>query len=163
MEPITLRLPAELLEQLSQEAEDQGYSSRSEYIRHTLRSRNDTGPNTRITDVTQPATDVACPNTDDVQQLEQRVSELEQRVNHLEEPDPRDTTPTLETDTEDSHTDLLEYVREHGPVKAGELKDNCYPRDCELARSTWWTKRAKERLKESNAHYTNNIGWRMPD
>ncbi len=93
-------------------------------------------------------------------ELENRVADLEQRVSDLEA-NPRDTTPTLETPTDDSHTDLLEYVREHGPVKAGELKDNCYPEDHHLARSTWWTKRAKERLKESNAQYTNNIGWRF--
>jgi len=103
----------------------------------------------------------------EVQQLENRVADLEQRVSSLEyqpvpvEPDPRDTTPTLETATDDSHTDLLEYVREHGPVKAGELKEHCYPEDHHLARSTWWTKRAKERLKESGASYRNNQGWRF--
>jgi len=48
-------------------------------------------------------------------ELENRVADLEQRVSDLEA-NPRDTTPTLETPTDDSHTDLLEYVREHGPT-----------------------------------------------
>jgi Arc/MetJ-type ribon-helix-helix transcriptional regulator len=39
MEPITLRLPAGLLEELDKEADAAGYSSRPEYIRHLLWNR----------------------------------------------------------------------------------------------------------------------------
>jgi len=79
MEPITLRLPSELLEDLSQEADEQGYSSRSEYIRQIVRNRNDTGPNTDI---------------------RERVDELEQRVEQLEE-----SPPTSQSDERDALSD----------------------------------------------------------
>ena len=86
----------------------------------------------------------------DLDSLVNQIESLEQRVTELESP---------QTDTEATESDLLAYVRNHGPCKAKELKQHCYPEDSEYARSTWWTKIAKDQLKESNAQYRNNIGW----
>lgn len=73
MEPITLRAPEKLLEELADEAEELGFSSRSEYIRHILRNRSGIeqntigiGPNTRSSDA-----------TDRLDELEDRIAELE--------------------------------------------------------------------------------------
>jgi len=41
MHPITLRLPTDLLSELDEEADEAGFSSRSEYIRHLLQNRKD--------------------------------------------------------------------------------------------------------------------------
>lgn len=57
MEPTTLRLSATLKEELDEEAEAAGFSSRSEYIRYLLANRDrvhadethDTGPTTSDT------------------------------------------------------------------------------------------------------------------
>lgn len=146
MQITTIRLPESMKAAIEQEAEEQELSP-TEYMRSILRNRR------QITIEDTPEESQA-----DYAQLEDRVTELEQRLNRLEEPEPRDTNPTREA-TETTHTDLLEYVREHGPVKAGELKEHCYPEDHYYAPSTWWTKEAKDTLKESNATYRNNIGW----
>lgn len=81
MEPITLRLPEDLLNALDQEADEAGFSSRSEYIRHLLQNRDQTIP------VTQIATDQ---NTFDIgdsaqfEELSEQVSEIEDRLGSLE-------------------------------------------------------------------------------
>ncbi len=41
MHPITLRLPTDLLSELDEEADEAGFSNRSEYIRHLLQNRKD--------------------------------------------------------------------------------------------------------------------------
>jgi len=46
MDPITLCLPPDLADDLAEEADELGYSSRSEYVHHLLRSRSGTDPNT---------------------------------------------------------------------------------------------------------------------
>lgn len=70
MEPITIRLREDELQELSEEAEEQGFSSRSEYIRRILRNRDEHGGNTEL----NTSEHVFGDRLDD---LEQRVDELE--------------------------------------------------------------------------------------
>ena len=79
MEPITIRFDEDELAALDSEAEDRGYSSRSEYIRQIVRNRTNTEPNTDLRD---------------------RVDELEQRVEQLEE-----SPPTAQNDESDALSD----------------------------------------------------------
>lgn len=46
MEPTTIRLDADELDQLDQEAEERGFANRTEYIRWILRRRNGIDENT---------------------------------------------------------------------------------------------------------------------
>jgi len=137
MEITTIRLPETMKEAIEQEAQEQELSP-TEYMRSILRNRK------QIT-----LEDSATESEAEYAELEDRLDELEERVTALED------------HPEATQSDLLEYVRENGPVKAGELKEHCYPSDSEYARSTWWTKIAKDQLKESGAEYRNNQGWRM--
>ena len=75
MEPITLRLPSDLLETLDTEAEDVGFSSRSEYIRHLLQNRD------KIVSATLIETDQTTSGIEDLEQL----GELSRQVSDLEE------------------------------------------------------------------------------
>lgn len=82
MDPITLRLPTDLLDELDEEAEEMGYSSRSEYIRHLLQSRD------RATTGILSDTEQATSDTEDweqVAELSQQVTELEERLGSLED------------------------------------------------------------------------------
>ncbi|MGQ3331096.1 ribbon-helix-helix protein, CopG family [Halorubrum sp. FL23] len=81
MEPITLRLPSDLLETLDTEAEDVGFSSRSEYIRHLLQNRD------KIVSATLIETDQTTSGIEDLEQLgelSRQVSDLEERLASLE-------------------------------------------------------------------------------
>lgn len=75
MEPITLRLPNELLDQLSQEFEELGYSSRSEYIRHILQHRSQ---------VRDQLPELSTGSDDNYQNLKHEVNELKDKVEELE-------------------------------------------------------------------------------
>lgn len=69
MQPTTLRLPTDLIEQLEQRATEHGHSSRSEYIRIVLRAH--------VEDNTRELMD----NTGD---LDERIDQLEARLDRLE-------------------------------------------------------------------------------
>lgn len=75
MEPTTLRLPEDLLNELAEEADEHGFSSRSEYIRHVLRNRSGSYPTTERSRIDTEA---------DTPGLEDRLAELEDRVERLE-------------------------------------------------------------------------------
>lgn len=65
METYTIRLEKEELEQLEREAEQRGFSNRTEYIRHLIRNR--------------PAVDPTTAET-----LDGRLEELEERLEQVE-------------------------------------------------------------------------------
>jgi len=97
MEPITLRLPADLLETLDEEATDRGFSSRSEYIRHLLRNRTATGSTTHDhgPSDTGPVPD----------RIQARLDGLEDRVAALEAADHDERgAPTADDSSEDDGT-----------------------------------------------------------
>lgn len=77
MEPTTLRLPADLADELGEEAERYGYSSRSEYIRHVLRSRSGSDPAT-LGEPDRHRTDYA--TAEALDQLRERVAALEAQL-----------------------------------------------------------------------------------
>ena len=141
MEPTTLRLPEDLANQLADEADEIGYSSRSEYIRHILRNRSGGDPNTqRIRSGGDQATSghADADLVELVERLDDRLGDLESRVvtdaperretpvesdmGQASEPDERahDATepdlpppPGVETDTDvDDGDDLDEALRE---------------------------------------------------
>lgn len=85
MEPITLRLPSDLLEALDTEAEDAGFSSRSEYIRHLLLNRGsiDQVPSSDHDQASQPSK-VAQDVQHDVKDLEAQITGMATRISELE-------------------------------------------------------------------------------
>jgi Arc/MetJ-type ribon-helix-helix transcriptional regulator len=101
MEPTTLRLPEDLVADLTEEADDFGYSSRSEYIRHILRNRTNSDPNT-------PRNRNGAGSNTTVDALVDRVDSLETRVQALEDDtgsstsvEMGETTETTSTESED--------------------------------------------------------------
>lgn len=130
MEPITLRLPTDLLDTLDEEAEDVGFSSRSEYIRHLLQNRDRTVPATQI------GTDQNTTDVDDSERFEglsEQISEMEDRLTSLEgdvdelrsapidghssdEPSGRGEPPEREGNpTETGSSRLEQWLEEQGP------------------------------------------------
>jgi Arc/MetJ-type ribon-helix-helix transcriptional regulator len=113
MEPITLRLPSELLEELDSEAEDAGFSSRSEYIRHLLLNRDQLSQ--LLTSDIDPATyrgdssDLE-PTVDDlvgqISEMRDRLDQVESEVEDLQASSEQDEEQltTLSVDTEADST-----------------------------------------------------------
>jgi Arc/MetJ-type ribon-helix-helix transcriptional regulator len=84
MHPITLGLPTDLLSELNDEADEAGFSSRSEYIRHLLQNRKDASElfaseAESTTSEHGSSTDVA----DTVDELSGDLNAMEDRVNAL--------------------------------------------------------------------------------
>lgn len=77
MEPITLRLPTDLLEELDTESEEAGFSSRSEYVRHLLFNRPD------LSQLATTDGSTATPETERVEELDQTVDEVTERIELL--------------------------------------------------------------------------------
>jgi Arc/MetJ-type ribon-helix-helix transcriptional regulator len=77
MEPITLRLPTDLLEELDTESEEAGFSSRSEYIRHLLFNRPD------LNQLATTEGSTVTPETERLEELDQTVNELTERIEIL--------------------------------------------------------------------------------
>lgn len=65
MEPTTIRLDADELDQIDAEADERGFSNRAEYLRWIIRNR--------------PSVE-----KDTAESLDDRLSELEEKVNQLE-------------------------------------------------------------------------------
>jgi len=102
MEPITLRLPTDLLEELDAESDEAGFSIRSEYIRHFLFHRPDisqiataedtsaTIDSTPVDEIEQTVDELA----DYHDELTQRISDLEEEVEQLHLNDDQSTNPS---------------------------------------------------------------------
>lgn len=85
MDPITLRIQTELLSELESEAEEYGYSSRAEYIRHILQNRLDTNPamaNER--DATAADIESIQSNREDIDSIQSELSDIEMQISALE-------------------------------------------------------------------------------
>ena len=114
MHPITLRLPNTLLDELDEEADEYGYSNRSEYIRHLLFHRPDISQMATAED-TSATTDSAQVDgigqtvdelADHHDELTQRISDLEEEVEqlHLTDDQQTGTSPSVSS-TSDSPSD----------------------------------------------------------
>lgn len=85
MEPITLRLPTDLLEELDKEADAAGYSSRSEYIRHLLWNRGDSRElSPSNTSVKVPGSNSEIDSDREITNLRDQVSTVESRIDEVE-------------------------------------------------------------------------------
>lgn len=128
MEPITLRLPTDLLEELDDESDEAGFSSRSEYIRHLLFYRPDisqiaAADTSATTDSTSPDEIQETVNelAEHRDELTQRVSDLEEVVEqlHLTDDQPSAPSQSVSSASDDSPTDLhpstTEQPREDQP------------------------------------------------
>jgi Arc/MetJ-type ribon-helix-helix transcriptional regulator len=123
MEPITLRLPTELLEELDAESDEAGFSTRSEYIRHLLFHRPDvsqiataegtsaTTDSTPVDEIEQTVDELA----DYHDELTQRVSDLEEEVEqlHLNDDQLTDSSRSVSTTSDDPPSD-------HHPSTTGQ-------------------------------------------
>lgn len=148
MEPITLRLPQDLLDQLDNEADSAAFSSRSEYIRHLLHNRDQIALET-TTDI-EPHTDArnavltdedSCSIADVVSELDRRLEAVERQLGHEATDKHQETADTGSTTTafevledwltehgpqsDDAQAIVLaaaKHLDEHGPLSAGQLK-----------------------------------------
>jgi Arc/MetJ-type ribon-helix-helix transcriptional regulator len=85
MDPITLRLPANLLEELDEEADAAGYSSRSEYIRHLLWNRRDPREfSSSNTSVNIPNSNSGTDSNREDTSLREQVATVDDRIDELE-------------------------------------------------------------------------------
>ncbi len=116
MHPITLHLPTDLLSELDEEADEAGFSSRSEYIRHLLQNRKDaselfsseSGSTTSEHDSGTDVVDTVDKLSGDLTAMENRVDALEERVGQIQsemtqrvdKPEESDTTETAASDDE---------------------------------------------------------------
>ncbi len=85
MHPITLRLPTDLLSELDEEADESGFSSRSEYIRHLLQNRRDASELFSSEDSDSSEHDLSTEITDTVDALGSDLAEMDGRVDDLEQ------------------------------------------------------------------------------
>lgn len=177
MEPITLRLPEDMADDLDEEAEEHGFSSRSEYVRHILRNRSGTDPTTRpYSDRTQT----------DYDELEERLNAVEAAVFEPNTPDPDPTTDSsLEERAEAAveavadgwgDTDerlqqriaaatavLTHAVRTGAAVGKSDAIDDFhdqYPVDGQ-SKETWWRKNVREVLQEFGTYSNGAHGYRV--
>ncbi len=147
MEPITLRLPDDLLTTLETEATNHGFSSRSEYIRFLLTHRDDPAP-AAIANATPDDQDITI--ADRMTELETQLATLTERVDHLEAATLGENTPSAASSDQPAWTDALadwlarnHSLNEHtvatlidaaqildndGPLRAKELGKRLYER-----------------------------------
>ena len=85
LHPITLRLPTDLLSELDEEADEAGFSSRSEYIRHLLQNRKDTSELFSSEDSGSSEHDSSTEIVDTVEELDSDLAEMGGRVDDLEQ------------------------------------------------------------------------------
>ena len=181
MNPITLRIPNDLLSEIESEADDLGYSSRAEYIRQLLQNRAQ-ARDALSTDTTELVIDpdTVESNTEQIEAIAtdlkavlKRVEQLEQKVeaNTLAEngdtpkqaspataaSDAGESTAASSRPMDDLETWLEEQgpqsdnavtiikeaariLRDDGPLKAGELKQQLYDTypDAYSSQSTLW-------------------------
>lgn len=111
MHPITLRLPNTLLDDLDDEAEEYGYSNRSEYIRHLLQNRE------LLTEVVDPGdSDVSADLAHSLAEINGAIVDLSEQVDELET---RVADVEAETHGETTDSDpfdaLEEWIETDGP------------------------------------------------
>lgn len=128
MNPITLRLPEELLTELESEAEDHGYSSRAEYIRHILQNRSDEYPVLSDNEIPEVDSKIVASNTEEIEDIQSELGDvtlqiqaLESRVEALAEKLDRDEE-SAKGKIEDSGPmsvapidELNSWLEQHGP------------------------------------------------
>ena len=86
MDPITLRIQTDLLSEIESEAEELGYSSRAEYIRHLLQNREYARNALSSTDsVSSVDPNASHANIDRIDTLEADLDEVVARVERIEE------------------------------------------------------------------------------
>jgi len=108
MEPTTLRLSTEVLEELDSEAEAAGFSSRSEYIRYLLANRDrfaghlttDTESTTSDAEFPGESEGVHDPVLDRVVTLEDRVADLEARIDRFQKSSVGSQAEVLQTESD---------------------------------------------------------------
>jgi len=126
MHPITLRLPTDLLSELDEEADEAGFSSRSEYIRHLLQNRKDaselfsseaestSSEHASSTDVVDTVDELS----GDLTAMEDRVDALEETVGQIQSemiqtgdtPEQSDTTEEAASSDEPQEERSAEYT-----------------------------------------------------
>lgn len=85
MDPITLRIQTDLLSELESEAEEYGYSSRAEYIRHILQNRSERNPaianekDGRSADMERIQS-----NSDDIDSIQSKLGDIDMQISALE-------------------------------------------------------------------------------
>jgi metal-responsive CopG/Arc/MetJ family transcriptional regulator len=85
MDPITLRIQTELLSELESEAEEYGYSSRAEYIRHILQNRLDTNPAmANEGGATSIDMESIQSNSEDIDSIQSELSDIDMQISALE-------------------------------------------------------------------------------
>jgi hypothetical protein len=105
MDPITLRLPPQLADELEQEAEEDGFSSRSEYIRHLLHHRDTLKQDPPIgIDQNTSDTESLDRSIESTDELLTQISGMEDRINELEDEVANLQTIVNKPEGNDSHT-----------------------------------------------------------
>ena len=131
MHPITLRLPTDLLSELDEEADEAGFSSRSEYIRHLLQNRKDASElfaseaesTTSEHDSGIDVVDTVDELSGDLTAMEDRVDALEETVGQIQSemaqtvdtPEESDTTETATSgnESQDEKPELEDIAHAH--------------------------------------------------
>lgn len=149
MEPTTLRLPAALADSLTEEAQENGFSSRSEYIRHILRNRTEYVSNT------DPAPDRIRTEYEPggVEELRDRVDDLEARVADLETTEsilspPARSESDSGTETVDTPRGTAETPGSHTPDDSGDSSIEDVIAEC---RRDWARQNTDEKVAEMAA------------
>ena len=142
MNPITLRIPDDLLSEIESEAEELGYSSRAEYIRQLLQNREQ-ARNALSTEDSASTVDPATvhSNTEQIESMQtelgdvtMQIEALESKVGALAEKIERNTTETdtatksteetlnQETGTATTIDELEEWLEQDGPQSEAAVK-----------------------------------------
>jgi len=184
MDPTTLRLPEDTLAELDSEYSDYGYGSRSDYIRAIIEHRDPPFADDATTASTTP--DYGGPTTDDYERLRDRVDELEARLDDLEpelNQQPGDESASMlvndERAAEESREppssdgqpqgsdvqDVVEYVRENGPVSRSETVAAFRDEWDQLGikGDSWWRRHARDELEKAGAEFRRNRGWEIKE
>lgn len=191
MDPITLRVPEELADDLAAEADERGYSSRSEYVRRILRNRSDYESYSD-----RPQSEYA--SRDELEALRERVAALESdtaaagvppgRAGRSSRGEPRGSdgpepaaewqgvvlaevdSPAIRNDPESFMDAIAAAVEllEDGPRTKSEFVDelaDVHPVGYENT-DTWWRRVGRPRLKNHPGVQSPPAGaskWRLSD
>jgi TolA-binding protein len=132
MDPITLRIQTELLSELESEAEEYGYSSRAEYIRHILQNRLDNNPAmSKEGDDTSGDIEKIQSNSEEIDSIQSNLSDIEmqisaleskvealsQKMGRMEDKETESSTESQETVSSSSMEDLEAWLDSHGPQR----------------------------------------------
>lgn len=177
MHPITLRLPNTLLDELDDEAEEYGYSNRSEYIRHLLQNRE------HLTEIIDPSDSDASADfaqsmaeiNGAIADLSNQVDELETRVADIEAATHGETTDSDPLDELDEWLETTgpreehakEIIREaatilsnQGQKSRDDLEDTLYERfpDPYDSADSLWTATIGRKYKQAPGFHSPEYG-----